>query len=162
MEVPLFTPIRSASLFGKIIGLFIPAVSLVIPLFFFGGLIWLPFAIQDGKQGYWFHSDLGKKLATQAAILAIVLTPLAILLEEYVLHFEDWLPGWPKAISEGVIPFVLLLGSFAVYIVFIKRKYKANTLEIVVGLFTIFVVAYIILSIIGIWFRGEGMVLLLP
>ena len=49
----------------------------VIPLFFFGGLIWLPFAVKEGKQGYWFHSEMGKKLAKQAAILAIVLTPLS-------------------------------------------------------------------------------------
>jgi hypothetical protein len=84
------------------------------------------------------------------------------LLEEYVLHFEDWLPGWPKGISEGVIPFLLLIGSFALYMFFIKRKYKASLIERLIALFTVCVVSYIVLSIIGIWFRGEGMVLTLP
>jgi hypothetical protein len=134
----------------------------IIPLFFFGGLIWLPFAIKEGNQGVWFHSEKGKKLALQAAVLAIILTPVAILLEEYVLHFEDWLPGWPKGISEGVIPFLLLIGSFALYMFFIKRKYKASLIERLIALFTVCVVSYIVLSIIGIWFRGEGMVLTLP
>jgi len=134
----------------------------VIPLFFFGGLIWLPFSIKEGNQGVWFHSEKGKKLALQAAILAIILTPVAIFLEEYILHVEDWLPGWPKGVSEGVIPFLLLIGSFALYLFFIKQKYKANALEMIVALFTVFIVSYIVLSIIGIWFRGEGMVLTLP
>ena len=134
----------------------------VIPIFFFGGLIWLPFAIKEGNQGVWFHSEKGKKLALQAAVLAIILTPIAILMEEYVLHFEDWLPGWPKGVSEGVIPFLLLIGSFALYTFFIKRKYKASLIELLIALFTVFVVSYIVLSIIGIWFRGEGMVLTLP
>lgn len=134
----------------------------VIPLFFFGGLIWMPYAIPKGNPGVWFHSEKGKKLAIQATIVSLILTPLAILLEEYLLHFEDWLPGWPKAVSEGVIPLLLLIGSFGFYIFFIKRKYKANTLELTVVLFTVFVVSYLVLSIIGIWFRGEGMVLTTP
>jgi quinol-cytochrome oxidoreductase complex cytochrome b subunit len=136
--------------------------SLVIPLFFFGGLIWLPYAIKSGNSGVWFHSEKGKRIAIQTAVLTLILTPLAILLEEYLLNFEDWLPGWPKAISEGLIPFILLIASFAVYVLLIRKKYKAEIHEIVVGLFTIFIVAYLILSIIGIWFRGEGMVLTVP
>lgn len=134
----------------------------VIPLFFFGGLIWYPFVIKTGNQGVWFHSEKGKKIALQAVWLALILTPATLLLEEYFLHFEDWLPRWPKGISEGLIPFVLLLGSFGLYVLFLKRKYKASIYEIVVGLFTVFVVAYIVLSIIGIWFRGESMQLYWP
>ncbi len=134
----------------------------VIPLVFFGGLIWLPYAIKEGNAGVWFYSEKGKKLAIQAAIVSMILTPVAILLEEYLLHFEDWLPGWPKGISEGVIPFLLLIGSFGLYIFFVKRKYQTKAMELIVALFTVFIVSYIVLSIIGIWFRGEGMVLILP
>ncbi len=134
----------------------------VIPLFFFGGLIWFPFAIREGRQGEWFHSEKGKKLALQAAILAIILTPAAVLLEEYILHFEAWLPGWPKGISEGLFPFILLGGSLGIYVFYLFRKFKASIHEVIVALFTVFIVGYIILSIIGIWFRGEGMVLTQP
>lgn len=134
----------------------------VIPLFFFGGLIWLPYAVKEGNPGEWFHSEKGKKLAIQAGIVALVITPLAILLEEYFIHFEDWIPFLPKAISEGLIPFLLLIGSIGIYLVYLKRKHKSELLELVVALFTIFIVAYIVLSIIGIWFRGEGMAFTLP
>jgi len=134
----------------------------VIPLFFFSGLIWLPYAIKEGNAVVWFYSEKGKKLAIQAMVLAIVLTPFAILLEEYVLHFEEWLPGWPKGISEGLIPFLLLVGSFAIYLFYLIKKVKAKIYEAIIALFTIFIVSYLVLTIIGIWFRGEGMVLTTP
>ncbi|MEZ5084284.1 MAG: hypothetical protein R2750_12690 [Bacteroidales bacterium] len=34
----------------------------VIPMFFFGGLILYPCVIKSGKQGVWFHSEKGKRL----------------------------------------------------------------------------------------------------
>jgi len=122
----------------------------------------LPYAIKEGNPGVWFHSERGKKLAIRAGILALALTPLAILLEEYIIHFEDWLPFLPKAISEGLIPFLMLIGSILIYLYYIKRKHKTKFLELMVALFTIFLIAYIVLSIIGIWFRGEGMEFTLP
>ena len=135
---------------------------IVLPLFFFAGLIWLPYAIKEGNQGVWFHSEKGKRLAIQAAVLALMLTPVAVLIEEYILHFEAWLPHLPKAVSEGLIPMILLLASFGVYLIFLKKKYKPTLHELVNALFTVFVVSYVVLTVIGIWFRGEGMKLIWP
>jgi len=130
---------------------------LVLPLFFFGGLIWVPYAFKSGNEGVWFHSEKGKTLAIQAGILALILTPLTIVLEEFLLHFENWLPNIPGGISEGLIPFLLLTFSFGAYILLLRKKYKADRNEIVVAIFTVFVVAYIVLTITGVWFRGESM-----
>lgn len=132
----------------------------VIPLLFFGALIYLPYAkVKETKVGHWFYSEKGKKLAIQSAIIAIVLTPLIIILDEYFLAFGSVFSGIPLLISEGLIPFLLLLISFGIYILFIRRKQKANYHEVVVALFTVIIVSYIVLTIIGIWFRGPGMVL---
>lgn len=135
---------------------------IVLPLLFFGGLIWLPFKIKAGNQGLWFHSEKGKKMAIQAAVLALLFTPVAILIEDFFLHFESWLPHWPKAISEGLIPFLLLCGSFFIYLVYLRRKYIPDSREIIIAVFTVFTVSYIVLSVIGIWFRGESMQLNWP
>ena len=129
----------------------------VLPLFFFGGLIWLPFVIKEGNQGVWFHSEKGKKLALQGSVLALILTPFAILTEDYLLHFEAWLPGLPKAVSEGMIPFLLLAVALMVYVYFLIKKYKASRSEVIVAMFSVFIVSYIVLTITGIWFRGEAM-----
>jgi quinol-cytochrome oxidoreductase complex cytochrome b subunit len=135
---------------------------LVLPLVFFASLIWLPYAIKEGNQGSWFHSSKGKRLTAQAAWLALIFTPLSVLLEDYVLHFEAWLPSVPKAISEGLIPMMLLLASFGIYLGFLKKRYKPTMIELIIALFTVFVVSYTVLTIIGIWFRGEGMQLMWP
>ena len=135
---------------------------IVLPLFFFAGLMWLPFAIKEGNQGTWFHSEKGLKLAIQAAVLSVIFTPIAVLIEDFLLHFELWMPAAPNAVSEGLIPMLLLLGSFTIYLWVIRKKYKANIYEIIISLFTIFIVSYIVLTIIGIWFRGEGMQFIWP
>lgn len=134
----------------------------IIPLFFLGGLIWLPYAISEKNSGVWFHSEKGRRLALQAAILSVILTPAAILMEEYILHFENWLPAWPKGISEGLIPFLLLLGSFIIYFYYLRKKIQANIYEALIAVFTVFIVSYIVLTIVGIWFRGASMHLMWP
>ncbi|MCB2220143.1 MAG: cytochrome b N-terminal domain-containing protein [Bacteroidetes bacterium] len=135
---------------------------IVLPLIFFTGLIWMPYAIKEGNQGTWFHSEKGKKLAIQAAWLSLLITPLIVLLEEYVLHFEVWLPSIPKFVSEGLVPMALLLTSFGIYLGILKKRYKPTITELIIALFTVFVVSYIVLTIIGIWFRGESMKLFWP
>ncbi len=135
---------------------------IVLPLFFFAGLIWLPYAINEGNQGVWFHSEKGKRLIIQAAVLSLILTPVAVLIEDYLLHFELWMPSVPRAFSEGLIPMILLLASFGIYLIILKKRYKPTVYELVNALFTVFVVSYIVLTVIGIWFRGEGMKLAWP
>ena len=44
----------------------------------------------------------------------------------------------------------------------LHRVYKPNTREVMVALFTGFVVSYVILTIFGTFFRGQGMQLYWP
>jgi hypothetical protein len=68
----------------------------------------------------------------------------------------------PPFISNGLIPFVILLGgSFGFYVI-IKRKYAATNNESIQALFVLFLVAFLIFTITGIWFRGTGMKLMWP
>jgi hypothetical protein len=68
----------------------------------------------------------------------------------------------PHFISNGLIPFaILLVGSFGFYVI-IKRKYAATTNESIQALFVLFLVAFLIFTITGIWFRGAGMKLMWP
>ena len=137
--------------------------AVIIPLVFFIGMFYLPYvSYSDIRPGYWFGSELGKKLAVRSAMLALVITPLAILGDEYLLDFEGWMKGIPILISNGLIPLVLLLFTITGYIILIKKRYKASRIEWVIALFTVIVVSYSVLTIIGIWFRGPGMHFMLP
>jgi len=135
--------------------------AFIIPMLFFGALVWLPYSKLEGvNHGYWFQSEKGKKLALLSAIVAIIFTGLFILADEYFLHFEDWFKVAPQFISQGLIPLILFLGGFILYAYFLKWKYKANKPEIIISIFLVFVVSYIVLTIVGIYFRGEGMKLI--
>lgn len=137
--------------------------AVLLPLMFFGGLLWLPFIrFRNLNPGEWFHSEKGKKLALQSALLACFITPAAILANEYLFHFKEWMPAIPVIVSEGVVPFLLLCISFAAYILYLGKRKGASTIEIIISVFVVFVVSYILLTITGIWFRGEGMVLKFP
>jgi quinol-cytochrome oxidoreductase complex cytochrome b subunit len=135
----------------------------VIPVLFFGTLIYLPYAkVENIKSGHWFYSEKGKQLAIQSAIIALIITPLIIILDQYFLAFANAFSGVPLIISEGLLPFLLLIITFGIYLFFMIKKQSASYHEVIVSLFTIIIVSYIILTIIGIWFRGPGMVLTWP
>ncbi len=137
--------------------------AIIIPFVFFIGMFYLPYvSFNDKRPGYWFGSEKGKKLAIRSAILALVITPLAILADEYLLDFEGWMKGVPILISNGLIPFILLLFTITGYILLLKKRYKASRIEWVIALFTVIVVSYSVLTVIGIWFRGPGMSFMVP
>jgi quinol-cytochrome oxidoreductase complex cytochrome b subunit len=132
-----------------------------IPVLFFTGMFWLPYIkVKENNPGTWFHSAKGKKLTMYSAILALVATPSAILLDEYVLDFEGWLGSTPLWISTGLLPFLLVGGGLWLMLFILKRKFKAGKVEIIIAFFTALVVSYTVLTVVGIAFRGEGMQLM--
>jgi quinol-cytochrome oxidoreductase complex cytochrome b subunit len=137
--------------------------AFVIPALFFGALIWIPYATFTGiNVGQWFQSEKGKKMAMISMILSIIITPLYIILDEYLLNFEKWFNGLPQLISTGLLPFAFLMAGIYVFIVILKKIFKAQIQELIISVFVVFVTSYILLTIIGIYFRGEAMILTLP
>jgi quinol-cytochrome oxidoreductase complex cytochrome b subunit len=137
--------------------------SVIIPFAFFIGMFWLPYIpFSEYKPGQWFGTSKGKKLAVRSAWLALALTPLAVLADEYLLDFEGWMQGIPILISSGLVPLLILLITIYAYIKILIKRYNASRVEWIIALFTVIVVSYSILTIIGIWFRGPGMKLILP
>jgi hypothetical protein len=57
---------------------------------------------------------------------------------------------------------VIILAGIVGFYVLIKRKYDAKNNEAIQALFVLFLVAFLILTATGIWFRGPGMKLMLP
>jgi hypothetical protein len=77
------------------------------------------------------------------------------------------LPAVPDAISNGLIPFGLtLLGLAAIYAglrIFVSYQgRKANHSEALLGLFTFLAASLVVLTVIGVFFRGANMALVLP
>ncbi|MCB2207438.1 MAG: cytochrome b N-terminal domain-containing protein [Bacteroidetes bacterium] len=143
---------------------FHPFVSaILIPLLFVIGLIWLPFLKFDRQyEGIWFFNEKGKKLAVLATIVSFFIVTIAILISEFLINFEGWLPSLPLIISSGLIPLFLVATFLFILMYFIKKQYRTDTSELILFLMTFIIVAYVVFSIVAIFFRGPGMQLMWP
>ena len=137
--------------------------AVIIPALGLGALAVLPFYdVHLENVGVYFRSFRGRYMSLLAAGVALLITPLWVVLDEYVLDWAAWLPDWPTLLSNGAIPLaVILLGLFALDEI-LHRGFQAKTEERVLALFIFLFTALVVLTIIGIFFRGPGMALYWP
>ncbi len=137
--------------------------AIVIPALGMAGLVVFPYLRFDtDSEGIWFRSRKGRRMAWVAAISALIVTPLLVLWDEYVLDLPALLPDLPTIVSNGWIPLIFVLISLAAYYWLVKWWFKATRDEARQAVFIVLVVSFIILTIIGVAFRGEGMALMWP
>ena len=134
--------------------------AILMPLSIIGLLIFIPYFIYDtGENGKWFYSDKAKLLAIQAFSVSVIVTITYILLDEYLFKPSNILIFLPDFISNGLIPFIIILSGFIVYRKFLGVTKKANKNEIVQTIFVFIATSFLVLTLVGIFFRGEGMAL---
>ncbi|MCU4176188.1 cytochrome b N-terminal domain-containing protein [Carboxylicivirga sp. N1Y90] len=107
--------------------------------------------------GQWFNSEKGKKLTILSLIFSLVLTIAVILTSEFFLDLRNWMPNIPVLISTGLLLLLLYFIPAAAFLFYLKSNQKAEKIDLVMALFTIIITAYIVMTIIGSLFRGEGM-----
>lgn len=117
--------------------------------------------------GVYFRSPAGRRAALISALLAVVLIPALVVLDNYWLDIPRWLPMLSSTITMGIIPFVFVLSVFAGWYAILRKVrlvegISANHSEALLGVFTFAATALVILTIIGIFFRGPNMALVLP
>jgi quinol-cytochrome oxidoreductase complex cytochrome b subunit len=115
--------------------------------------------ISKRNPGTWFYTDKGLKITISAAITSFVLSALAILIGEYFIDFPAWLPGLPEIISNGIIPLCIWGVILFTLGFFVKKMFNASRTEMHLWIFTYLIVAYMVLMLTGVFFRGEGMAL---
>lgn len=141
-----------------------PLAAMVLAGVVLAGMIFLPRLDRKGDDiGLYFRSAVGRRTALTGAILSFIHIPLLVIVDEYWLDLPAAFPMLPVIISNGLIPLILSLGFLgAIYAGFRKLDAKTTHSEALVGLFTYMVVSLIILTVIGIFFRGPGMSLVWP
>ncbi len=134
-------------------GVFIPTLVIII-------LMAIPYIDRSKKDiGIWFASKKGRAIALWSAVYTAFWLLGLTLFDEYVrvrslVNEPELFPGW-------VIP-VVVIGGLIVLLYVLIRKWRPSTREVMIGLFTAFVVTYVMLTISGIFFRGLGMHLVWP
>ena len=72
------------------------AVS-VIPLLIILGLLRISYNnYPDTHEGIWFVSPAGRFLAVFSSVTAVIATPIAVLMSEFIFDFTGWIPGLPS------------------------------------------------------------------
>jgi len=137
-------------------GVIIPAAGLIL-------LALLPFIDLNPKNiGVYFRSKRGRYLALLSAGISLLSTSAWVILDEFVLNWTSWLPGWPSLIANGLVPLAIVLLGLVAFDEGLKKSLHANAEERILALFIFLFIALIVLTIIGIFFRGPGMSLYWP
>ena len=137
--------------------------AVIIPGLALGGLFLLPFFDIDlTSVGVYFRSWRGRYLSLLAVGIGLTGVPAWVLLDEYLLKWNEWLPGSPTLLSGGLVPLAVVLLGLVGLDELIQRTFKADREERILFLFIFLLTALVILTTIGIFFRGAGMALVWP
>jgi quinol-cytochrome oxidoreductase complex cytochrome b subunit len=136
---------------------------LVIPLMIAGFLLYIPYIRYDeNPQGAWFHSGKGIRMGRLAAVTGLVLTPALIVADEFIFKIEVWLPDIPTVVSLGLLPTAVYTFAVVLFYRWIKKRYHASNNEAVQAVFILLLTAFVLTTVVGVWFRGQGMALVWP
>ncbi len=123
----------------------------------------LPYQRFDlSAEGVWFRSAQRAANGVGGCGQALIAVPLLVLWDEYAARSAGLLPSLPTIISNGWIPLAGFLLLLIGYYDGVKRLFKATACETRQSVFVLLVVSFIVLTVIGIAFRGEGMALMWP
>ena len=134
--------------------------GLVIPGLVILALIAIPYIDRSKKDvGIWFASKKGRSIALWCTVYTTISLLGLILFDEFVrvrsiINEPEIFPGW-------IIP-IVVIGGLIVLLYVLIRRWRPNTREVTIGLFTAFTVTYVILTITALFFRGLGMHLTWP
>jgi quinol-cytochrome oxidoreductase complex cytochrome b subunit len=127
----------------------IPAIVLL-------GLGLIPFLEreQDGT-GRWFAGPGGWPLVQRSVLFGLA---AAIGIEAFAIRFgwiREWIPHAPQLVITFLNPGTVLTLLYALYSIWLVRRFQ-STRAGALGLFTCFLCGFIVLTIIGTYFRGPN------
>ena len=130
--------------------------GVLVPALFMGFLISIPFYDREEKHtGYWFSGKKGLRITLSSFVFAIT----TVLLILWVYIDLGWLRDWFPGISQWWVmlfnPASLLTCIFVLFSVWIGKRTESTRMASI-SLFTAAITGLIVLTIIGIWFRGPN------
>jgi hypothetical protein len=143
---------------------FHPLFAIVVfPVTVITAACWLPYIkLSDANQGIWFLSASGIKSAKFSLIAGALFTAIFIGLSELLPDPEVLLPSVPSIITKGLVPFLILIVTLYFFLGFIRKKFSLNRSEFIQSVVIVLIASYAVLTLTGIFFRGEGMNLVWP
>jgi quinol-cytochrome oxidoreductase complex cytochrome b subunit len=126
-------------------------------------LLGLPYlAYPRSTEGIWFASARGKRQSIKAALTAMVVTPALIVFDALVVKTAPWAAGMSSFFRDGVLPLLLILVLTAGFLLAMRKRWGATINETVQALFVVMVTTLVVLTVVGVFFRGPSMRLIWP
>jgi len=143
---------------------FHPAFAVfVLPATVFTAAVCMPYVkSSDTNQGIWFISGNGISSAQATAAAGTLFTVLFITLSEVLPDPEALLPGAPPLLTTGLMPFLIMTSTMWLFLKSLRMRLSLNRSELIQSLVVLMVASYAVLTVTGIFFRGEGMNLVWP
>jgi quinol-cytochrome oxidoreductase complex cytochrome b subunit len=132
------------------------AGGLIVPVLFLYFMFSIPYRDrEDHHIGTWFSGQKGRIVTRNALVFSTVV----VLVQLVIMGLFGWLRDWFPGISQWFVmffnPATITLGAFAGYSLLVRRKTGSSRMA-AIALFTSAVVALIIFTVVGIWFRGAN------
>jgi menaquinol-cytochrome c reductase cytochrome b/c subunit len=114
-------------------------------------------------------SAKGRKIAGFTAVFTTVVLVGMIFIDELTGRTKFGIQTFlvnqfdaPEFVYNWIVPTIIMVVTIAVLAVLVQVIFKPTRRELIIALFTGFVVTYIVLTISGTSFRGEGQNLVFP
>lgn len=134
--------------------------AIIIPLTVLIAALLIPyFNYHSEDNGRWFYSDRAANIGLKTVLFSFVITFLLVVIDEYVIDLETSLNFLPSIISNGFIPFGIMIFFFYAFYKYLRNSKKLNNNEVVQTIFIFVISSFLVLTFIGIMLRGEGMAL---
>jgi quinol-cytochrome oxidoreductase complex cytochrome b subunit len=129
-----------------------------IPMIVLLGLALIPYLDRETEgTGEWFGGPGGWPLVRFSIVIGLA---APILIETIAIRFgwlREWFPQIPQLVVTFINPATLLTAIYALYSIWCIRRYQSARAG-ALGLFTCFLCGFLVLTIIGTYFRGPNWV----
>ena len=144
--------------------------GVIIPTLALGALAAIPYFDRSPLGvGILGTSAKGRKIAGFTAIFTTVVLIGMIFLDELSGRTQFGIGGFlreqlgaPEFVYNQILPMGIIFATIAVLVVLVQVIFKPTRREMIIALFTGFVVTYLVLTISGTSFRGPGQDLVFP
>jgi len=132
-------------------GIGLPAIVLV-------GLGLIPFLDREKSgTGLWFGGPGGPGLVAKATLVGV---GAGLAIEAIAIRFgwlREWFPEIPQLVISFINPGTILAGVYGLFSIWLVRRHRSARAG-ALGLFTCFLCGFVVLTVIGTYFRGPNWV----
>lgn len=129
------------------------AGGMLVPILFLSFLFSIPYVDREEQYiGSWFSGKQGAKITLFSAGFSLIVVLLQLFIMVKFGWVRDWWPGVPQWLVMIFNPAILSAISYIVYAQIIRKRTGSSRMA-AIALFSMAIIALILYTIVGIWFR---------